>query len=472
MRQLLEAIADSTTTASDVAQQQAVATGTGASTAGATTGTTTTVSGAPVSSATAELAVTSTADDSVAGACARNGLGSPDVATVPVDVAATLQLPARGSPLAAFEEEEEEEEGDGQERKQQEGEGGGECGSYSAAAAAATGTTRAQLREPQHAVILSDANSLFIPWILDGGGGAIATTTAACNGTAAGGEAIGTYAAPGCTAKKAIMRETEREGATTWSSTGEEAAPHRQRPLSSAFLGIHTNPAAVDPVTGAVHVSPYHGVDPGSVAPPHSCPRCHPNLCKRSALRRLLDEQATRGVSYRQVVYVGDGRNDLCPCLALRRNDVVMPRIGFALHTLLLVPCNLKSDSTTAGLEGSATNTNDTERRDAEEANNANCKKSHSDATQSEGWGDDHVYGTASGPTSGSMQAARRQHGAVAPPSVVSAGGVDERLQAACVPWADAYDILRWVYEQEAAQDSSDKEDRNDLATQARTLAL
>ncbi|EFJ46483.1 hypothetical protein VOLCADRAFT_33391, partial [Volvox carteri f. nagariensis] len=154
--------------------------------------------------------------------------------------------------------------------------------------AAGTSVSRdlSPLRGCQHAVILSDANSLFIPWILD----------------------------------------VDR---------GEGVSPGVVRPLSGMFLRILTNPAAVDTATGAVRVSPHHGATHGSAAPPHDCPRCHPNLCKLTALRRLLDDQASRGVSYRQVVYVGDGRNDLCPCLGLGPGDVAMPRRGFPLHKLL-----------------------------------------------------------------------------------------------------------------------------------------
>ncbi|GIL57330.1 hypothetical protein Vafri_12592 [Volvox africanus] len=478
MRQLLGAIADSTHTAPDGAKQQAISTAAGASTSGATADCVT-ASGTAVNTA-ADRTVTSAVNDFVVRAGARNGFGPPDVVPVPVPATApgagagagagdgTFQLPATGSPLAALEEEyTEEEEG---ERKHQEGEGGGGRGSYSAAVV--TETTRGRFRESQHAVILSDANSLFIPWILDGGGGA-----AVCNGAAACGETSGTYAAPSPmvgTAKKAVTSGMERESDISRASAGGNAAPHRQRPLSSAFLSIHTNPAAVDSATARVRVSPYHGVDPGSVAPPHSCPRCHPNLCKRAALRGVLEEQAARGVSYRQVVYVGDGRNDLCPCLALRPNDVVMARSGFALHKLL-APCIIMQNASGTDAPGaSATNTTDAGRRDAGRANRGNSAgNSHAGATQREGEGDDQVYGTASGSTSESMPAARRQQGEVAPLSVGSAeAGADERLQAACVPWADAYDIIRWVYEQEAAPGEFDRVEGDDLATQVRTLTL
>ncbi|GLI67566.1 hypothetical protein VaNZ11_011792 [Volvox africanus] len=474
MRQLLEAIADSTHTAPDGAEQQAVAAAAGLSTSGASVGYAT-ASGTAVSNAATDLAVTSAINDYVVGADAKNGFGPPDVVPVLVPVmppvagdgAATFQLPATGSPLAAFKEEcaEEEEE----ERKHQEGE---RVVGDRDSAAVVTKVIRERLGEPQHAVILSDANSLFTPWILDGGGGA-----AACNGASTCGEASGTYAAPSPmvgTAEKAVTSGTQREGDTTRSSAGGIAALHRQRPLSSAFLSIHTNPAVIDPATGRIRVSPYHGVDPGSVAPPHSCPRCHPNLCKRAALQGLLEEQATRGVLYRQVVYVGDGRNDLCPCLALRPNDVVMARSGFALHKLL-APCITQNASPTGAPGVSATNTTGSGIRDAGKANRGNSGgNSHAGATQREGRGDGHVYGTASGSTLVSMPAAPRQQGQVAPLSVRSAeAGADERLQAACVPWADAYDILRWVCEQEeAAIVDLDRSGGDDLATQVRSLTL
>ncbi|PNG62147.1 Pyridoxal phosphate phosphatase PHOSPHO2, partial [Tetrabaena socialis] len=209
----------------------------------------------------------------------------------------------------------------------------------SSSSSSGSGSSSSGLRGANHAVILSDANSLFISWILDGTGGAVHGGGGGGGGAGGGGR---DEAGCGDEGDEAAL-PTSAPGASAASNAG--AARH---PLSPMFLRILTNPAVAHTTAdgggagggvrggAAVRVWPHHGDGPASAAPPHSCRRCHPNLCKRAALARLLAEQSAVGVSFRQVVYVGDGRNDLCPCLALRRGDVAMPRMGFALHRLLV----------------------------------------------------------------------------------------------------------------------------------------
>eukprot|EP00923_Selenidium_pygospionis_P018855 GHVN01032944.1.p1 GENE.GHVN01032944.1~~GHVN01032944.1.p1 ORF type:complete len:283 (+),score=60.32 GHVN01032944.1:58-906(+) len=76
---------------------------------------------------------------------------------------------------------------------------------------------------------------------------------------------------------------------------------------------------------GRVCISHYHS---------HTCPICKgsPNLCKGEALSSYLE---CSEVPYKKVVYVGDGRNDMCPCLRLKGGDVVLCRKGYALSRLV-----------------------------------------------------------------------------------------------------------------------------------------
>lgn len=91
------------------------------------------------------------------------------------------------------------------------------------------------------------------------------------------------------------------------------------------FDKVFTNPAAFDG-SGHLTVKSYHA---------HSCNRCPKNLCKNVVLVEFIDKQLQQGVNYTQIVYVGDGGNDLCPVTSLKKNDVAMPRKGYALQKTL-----------------------------------------------------------------------------------------------------------------------------------------
>nr|XP_004651991.1 pyridoxal phosphate phosphatase PHOSPHO2 [Jaculus jaculus] len=91
------------------------------------------------------------------------------------------------------------------------------------------------------------------------------------------------------------------------------------------FDKVFTNPAAFDS-NGHLTVENYHA---------HSCNRCPKNLCKNVVLEEFVDKQLKEGVNYTQVVYIGDGGNDVCPVTFLKKNDVAMPRKGYTLHKTL-----------------------------------------------------------------------------------------------------------------------------------------
>lgn len=92
--------------------------------------------------------------------------------------------------------------------------------------------------------------------------------------------------------------------------------------FQEVFDEVFTNPAAFSS-SGYLTVQNFHA---------HQCPKCPKNLCKRKVLKEFLDKQLERGVSYTQIAYIGDGGNDLCPVMFLKKGDVAMPRHGYTLE--------------------------------------------------------------------------------------------------------------------------------------------
>ncbi|PNW73435.1 hypothetical protein CHLRE_14g631850v5 [Chlamydomonas reinhardtii] len=314
-----------------------------------------------------------------------------------------------------------------------------------AKAATANGTAAATaggLAGVNHAAILSDANSLFIPWILDGGGGG------GSGSSSHGDQSDDLQAANGAAAAAAADVAAVAAGAAAAAPPQGQGAG-RLPPLSPMFTDIITNPAAVEAGAGdaagngssssgqaaaavvaaataaggggVIRVYPHHGSAPQCAAPPHACRRCHANLCKREAMRQLLQRRAAAGFTYRQVVYVGDGRNDLCPCLALGPHDVAMPRVGFALQKLLAAAAATTATATAAPATAPA-------RSAAPPAT----------ATGPGGGNDDFIYAAA--PAAAPLATA-----APPPPAKAAAGPDPEPLLAAVVPWRDAFEILAWA---------------------------
>ncbi|XP_066302080.1 pyridoxal phosphate phosphatase PHOSPHO2-like [Branchiostoma lanceolatum] len=95
----------------------------------------------------------------------------------------------------------------------------------------------------------------------------------------------------------------------------------KARGLEHAVNRIDSNHGHVDD-KGRIHVWAYHK---------HVCTICSADICKGALLSEYVKEQAQKGVTYTKVVYVGDGRNDFCPCKGLGCSDVVMPRKGYKL---------------------------------------------------------------------------------------------------------------------------------------------
>ncbi|XP_058912945.1 pyridoxal phosphate phosphatase PHOSPHO2-like [Kogia breviceps] len=91
------------------------------------------------------------------------------------------------------------------------------------------------------------------------------------------------------------------------------------------FDKVFTNPAAFYG-NGRLTVENYHA---------HSCTRCPQSRCKNVVLVEFVGKQLQRGVNYTLIVYIGDGRNNVCPVTFLKKNDVAMPQKGYTLQKTL-----------------------------------------------------------------------------------------------------------------------------------------
>ena len=86
--------------------------------------------------------------------------------------------------------------------------------------------------------------------------------------------------------------------------------------ISHMFKNVFSNPAKFDE-QGSVSINHYHS---------HSCDRCPANLCKGTVLKTFTQERM-----YSRIIYFGDGRGDVCPCLSLSAHDIAFAREGYPL---------------------------------------------------------------------------------------------------------------------------------------------
>jgi pyridoxal phosphate phosphatase PHOSPHO2 len=103
--------------------------------------------------------------------------------------------------------------------------------------------------------------------------------------------------------------------------------------LDKFFSLIVSNPASWSS-SGLLLIQPYqHELNDVSdvIDVKLKCPLCPTNLCKGQVLSKI---QTTLGSDDR-VLYIGDGGNDLCPCLRLRECDFVAARNDFRLEKCL-----------------------------------------------------------------------------------------------------------------------------------------
>ncbi|KAM8945817.1 phosphoethanolamine/phosphocholine phosphatase [Pelodytes ibericus] len=94
---------------------------------------------------------------------------------------------------------------------------------------------------------------------------------------------------------------------------------------NSLFRRVISNPTNIEK-NGHLSLGPYHT---------HSCPQCPANMCKRKVLTEYLNERAQEGVSFENLLYVGDGANDFCPSVIFNSTDVAFPRKNYPMHQLI-----------------------------------------------------------------------------------------------------------------------------------------
>lgn len=96
----------------------------------------------------------------------------------------------------------------------------------------------------------------------------------------------------------------------------------RSRRLERAVSRVFTNSARYDD-DGRLRVNAYHTQ--------HACLLSAVNLCKGQILMDYIRDRNEQGECYERIVYVGDGRNDLCPILRLSKADLACPREDYPL---------------------------------------------------------------------------------------------------------------------------------------------
>lgn len=102
--------------------------------------------------------------------------------------------------------------------------------------------------------------------------------------------------------------------------------------LTALFADIITNPASwseAEPDRISI------GRRRPASLPPHGCDvGCLVNMCKGAELDEYVAQQGgSEGkAAYMRIVYVGDGGNDFCPLLRLRKGDLALVRKGFELE--------------------------------------------------------------------------------------------------------------------------------------------
>ncbi|EFN80840.1 pyridoxal phosphate phosphatase PHOSPHO2 [Harpegnathos saltator] len=107
----------------------------------------------------------------------------------------------------------------------------------------------------------------------------------------------------------------------------------QSKKLEHTVSRVFTNPAQFDE-DGRLKVDMYHMQ--------RSCDLSSMNLCKGKILMDFISEKHAQDVYYDRIVYIGDGKNDLCPILRLSEADLACPRKDYMLiKCLAKLPHNM-----------------------------------------------------------------------------------------------------------------------------------
>ncbi|XP_015592304.1 pyridoxal phosphate phosphatase PHOSPHO2 [Cephus cinctus] len=113
----------------------------------------------------------------------------------------------------------------------------------------------------------------------------------------------------------------------------------KHKKLDNLIAQVFTNPAWANE-NGMMCIDMYHVQD--------WCKLSTKNLCKGHILEEYIKKRFEDGVQFEKIMYVGDGRNDLCPILRLSENDIAFPRKEYALIKILNDPQSEKGQSVKA----------------------------------------------------------------------------------------------------------------------------
>nr|XP_003706641.1 PREDICTED: probable phosphatase phospho2 [Megachile rotundata] len=100
----------------------------------------------------------------------------------------------------------------------------------------------------------------------------------------------------------------------------------KSKNLNHVITETFTNPAKISD-DGMIRVDMYHVQN--------SCKLSTVNLCKGQILEGYIKKRNSEGTYFDRVVYVGDGKNDLCPILRLCERDLAFPRKDYMLIKIL-----------------------------------------------------------------------------------------------------------------------------------------
>lgn len=96
----------------------------------------------------------------------------------------------------------------------------------------------------------------------------------------------------------------------------------KRNKLYDAVSYVYTNPAKIE--NGIIKIEPY--------VLQTTCDLCEKNMCKGTIVKEHVSKT---NKTYNKILYFGDGKNDLCPILKLKENDIAFPRSGYVLEKLL-----------------------------------------------------------------------------------------------------------------------------------------
>lgn len=95
----------------------------------------------------------------------------------------------------------------------------------------------------------------------------------------------------------------------------------RKNGLHQIFSKIFSNKARISE-DNLLCIEPYHN---------HNCRECNACQCKRIILTEFLSERSKLNRQYSNIVFVGDGENDLCPGKIFSVNDYICGRENYHL---------------------------------------------------------------------------------------------------------------------------------------------